>query len=79
VAEEDLNKLAAAWIRYHAPNNSEEREETAWATIEELDLLFDGKSEELWQIILKIHERRVRVPHISTFRCGYSRNARPFF
>jgi hypothetical protein len=58
LTEEDLNKLADAWIRfYHAPRNSKAQEETAWATTEELDLLFDGKSEELWQVILKIHER----------------------
>jgi len=30
---------------------------TFWATEEEHDLFFDGKSEELWQLILKIHER----------------------
>ncbi|WP_353065449.1 hypothetical protein RBB77_05620 [Tunturibacter psychrotolerans] len=58
MTEEDLNKLADAWIRYyHAPKNSKAYEETVWATEEELDLLFDGKSEELWQVILKVHER----------------------
>ena len=58
MTEEDLNRLADAWIRYwHAPKNSKAQEESVWATEEELDLLFDGKSEELWQIIQKIHER----------------------
>jgi hypothetical protein len=58
VTEEDLNKLADAWVRHRqAPNDSEEYSETFWAMEEESDLFFDGKSEELWRLILKIHER----------------------
>jgi hypothetical protein len=38
------------------PKGSAEGSETLWA-IEEIDLFFDDKSEELWQLILKIHER----------------------
>jgi hypothetical protein len=52
VTDKDLNKLADAWIRNrHAPKDSQEREETAWASGEESELLYDGRSEELWQII----------------------------
>ena len=58
MTDEDLNKLADAWIRdQHAPKDSEEREDTYWASGEVIDMTYDGKSEELWQIILKIHER----------------------
>jgi hypothetical protein len=59
VTEEALDNLADAWIRYyHAPEGSAERFETSWAATEETSLLFLGKrSEELWQLILKIHER----------------------
>jgi hypothetical protein len=55
VTEEALDNLADAWIRRHAPRDSEEKSETFWAIQEEHDLFFDGRSEELWQ--LKIHER----------------------
>jgi hypothetical protein len=58
VTEEALNNLADAWVRHwQAPKGSEELSETFWAIEEEHDLFFDGKSEELWQLILKIHER----------------------
>jgi hypothetical protein len=58
VTEEALNNLADAWVRHwHAPKHSEEQSQTFWAIEEEHDLFFDGKSEELWQLILKIHER----------------------
>jgi hypothetical protein len=58
VTEEALDNLTDAWVRYwHAQKGSEEQYETSWATTEEIDLLFDGKSEELWRLILKIHER----------------------
>jgi hypothetical protein len=35
----------------------EEQSQTFWAIEEEHDPFFDDKSEELWQLILKIHER----------------------
>jgi hypothetical protein len=58
VTEEALDNLVDAWIRYrHAPIDSEEQSETFWAIEEEHDLFFDDKSEELWRLILKIHER----------------------
>jgi hypothetical protein len=58
VTEEALDNLADAWIRHHhAPRGSEEQSEAFWAIEEEHDLFFDGKSEELWRLILKIHER----------------------
>jgi hypothetical protein len=58
VTDKDLNKLADAWIRHwHAPKDSDEREKTAWASGEVIELPYDGKSEELWQIILNVHER----------------------
>ena len=58
MTEEDLNNLANAWIHHwHAPKGSEEQFETSWATTEEMELLFDDRSEELWQLIVKIHER----------------------
>ena len=58
MTEEALNNLADAWVRHcHAPKGSEALSETFWAIEEEHDLFFDGKSEELWQLILKIHER----------------------
>jgi hypothetical protein len=58
VTEEALNNLADTWVRHwHATKYSEERSETFWAVQETFDLFFDGGSEELWQLILKIHER----------------------
>jgi hypothetical protein len=58
VTEEALDHLAAAWIRYcHASKDSAEPFEAFWAIEEEHDLFFEGKSEELWRLILKIHER----------------------
>jgi hypothetical protein len=50
--------LADAWIRYwKAPKGSVEQFENSWATDVSTDLFFDGKSEELWRLILLIHER----------------------
>src|SRR4051794_19222057 len=59
VTEQLLDHLADAWIRhYRAPEGSAERFETSWAATEQVGLLFLGKrSEELWQLTLKIHER----------------------
>ena len=58
MTEEALDHLADTWVRHrHAPEDSEERSETFWAIEEAIDLFFDGRSEELWQLILKIHER----------------------
>ena len=58
MTDEALDSLADAWIRHrHAPRDSEEQSETFWAIQDEHDLFFDDKSEELWRLILKIHER----------------------
>ena len=57
MTEEALNNLADTWVRNYHTKDSEEQSETFWAISEEHDLFFDGRSEELWQLILKIHER----------------------
>ena len=57
MTENTTADLADAWIRYWHAKNSTEQFENAWATSASIDLFFDGKSEELWQLILLIHER----------------------
>ena len=57
MTEPELIALAEAWIRYWTATGLAVREQNGWATDQEYDLTFEGNGEDLWQLILLIHDR----------------------
>jgi hypothetical protein len=57
MTQNELIRLADAWIAYwHAPNGFSERETHAWAATDLYDLEY-GDPETLWLLILEVHRR----------------------
>jgi hypothetical protein len=56
LTDTDICLIAIDWIRYTvADKNSQEQFDTAWASSIRIDMVCEGRFEDLWRLIVTIH------------------------